>query len=54
MFTSWLCVFDLKLISQSFIFKKSINVYNTANISVNIPWIHRTDGQIHADILLLI
>lgn len=37
-----------------FHFKKSINVYNTAQIFVNIPWIHRTDGQIHADILLLI
>lgn len=38
----------------SFTSKKAINVYNTANISVNIPWIHRTDDQFHADILLLI
>ena len=30
------------------------NVYKTANTLVNIPWIHRTDDQFHADILLLI
>lgn len=39
---------------SNFHFKKSIYVYNTANIFVNIPWIRRTDGQFHADILLLI
>lgn len=54
MFTLWPCAFDLQLISQCWILKKSINTYNTANIVVNIPWIHRTDGQFHADILLLI
>lgn len=37
-----------------FHFKKSINVHNTANIFLNIPWIHRTDDQFHADILVLI
>lgn len=29
-------------------------IYNTANIFVKVPWIHRTDGQFHADILLSI
>lgn len=33
--------------------KKSINVYNAAILFINIPWIHRTDDQVHVDMLLL-